>query len=309
MGGVLLGLRIASWVNVRARPLVVCLLLGPGLSVAQNLPISLSGGVIVNGVNRFGPVNCGGTLTVQWGIPSPAQITPCSNPEFWITAGTCGDHPDAGDPTLTPAQSQSVRSGTFDPVNISDLPIFQGTDGGVCGNYPRNSTLYACGSVVNGSPAFGCGSTSIVRGTNPSFQYRGSPPPAPTSFDVTGLDGALRVNVSAGSDVNQVHVELRVAGAGDFAEVAMFSPDQGSVKISGLVNGTAYEVRAFDDDGVGNFSDRTGVLTATPVATEGFYEVYRRLGGTDTGGCGAAFPSAFGLPIVFGVYRLLRRKR
>ncbi len=315
MRGVLRGLRFASRLNVRAHPFAALVLLAPGLSLAQTLPISVAtGGVIVNGVTRFGPIHCGTTFTVQWGIPTPAQITTmCSTPEFWITAGTCGDHPASGDITLTPTTPidlNSTRSGTFNPVNVNDLPIFQTSDGGgACGSRSGNLTLYICGSVSVPNTSFsGCGSTSIVRGTNPQIQYRGSPPAVP-SCDVAPLDGALRVSSSAGSDVNLTHAELREQGVGDFAEVASFTPDQGSVKVGGLQNGTPYEVRCFADDGVGNNSDRSGVVVATPVASDGFYENYRRLGGEEKGGCGSALPAALGLPLVMGAYRLLRRKR
>lgn len=314
MGSVPLGPCIASCLNVRARRLVVCLLLAPGLCLAQTLPISISGGVVVNGVNRFGPIHCGTTFSVSWGIPTPAQLTTvCAIPEFWITASTCGDHPASGDLTLVPTQplTTSSRSGTFNSVSVTDLPIFQGADGGgACGVYSASTTLYVCGSVKYNNSLSGCGfSDFFVHGSNPPLQYRGSAPSGPSSFDVTGLDSALKVNASASSDVSLIHVEIRQSGVGDFGEAGSFSPDQGSVKISGLQNGTAYDVRVYDDDGVGNYSARTDPITATPIASDGFYQTYRRLGGTDTGGCAGALPGALILPLVFGVYRLLRRKR
>ncbi len=315
MRGVPRGLRFASCLNVRAHPFAALVLLAPGLSLAQTLPISVAtGGVIVNGVTRFGPIHCGTTFTAQWGIPTPAQISQvCAVPEFWITSGTCGDHPASGDVTLHPTTPLDFnsRSGTFDPVNVNDLPIFNTTDGGgACGSRSGNVTLYICGSVTVPNSFSGCASTTIAHGSNPSIQYRGSPPSGPSSFDVTPLDGALKVSASASSsDVSLIHVEMRQQGVGDFAEVASFTPDQGNARISGLQNGTPYEVRVFDDDGVGNYSDRTGAIVATPVASDGFYETYRRLGGEDTGGCGSALPGAVGLPLVLGAYRLLRRKR
>ena len=298
---------------MRARPFLALVLLAPGLCVAQTqttFPISILGGYSLNGVTRFGPANCGQVFVVQWGIPTPAQITTmCTVPEFWITAGICGDHPATGDLILIPNTplDQSSRSGTFNPVGVNDLPIFNTADGGgTCGSYAANTTLYVCGSVQ--VPV--CGTNTFLRASNPPIQYRGLPPSAPTSIDVTALDSALRVNVSASpTEVALIHVEMREAGVGDFAEVASFSPAVGNAKISNLQNGTTYEVRAYDDDGVGNYSDRTAVVAATPVASDGFYETYRRLGGEDTGGCGSALPGALGIPLVVGLYRLLRRKR
>lgn len=307
---------------MRARPFLALVLLAPGLCLAQTtqtFPISILGGYNLNGVVRFGPANCGQLFVVQWGIPTPAQITQiCAVPEFWITAGFCGDHPNdhpggASDIVLTPNSplDLSSRSGTFNAVGVNDLPIFHTTDGGgTCGSYANNTTLYVCGSVPVPSSGLGCGTTTPFHASNPPIQYRGLPPPGPTSFDVAALDSALKVNVSASpTEVAIIHVEMREAGVGDFAEVATFSPVVGNTKISNLQNGTAYEVRVYDDDGVGNYSDRTAVITATPVASDGFYETYRRLGGEDTGGCGSALPGALGVPLVLGVYRLLRRKR
>ena len=308
---------------MRARPFFALVLLAPGLCLAQTsqtFPISILGGYSLNGVTRFGPANCGQVFVVQWGIPTPAQITQtCSIPEFWITAGTCRDHPGDNpasgttDITLIPNTPLDLtsRSGVFNAVGVNDLPIFNTADGGgMCGSYSANATLYVCGSVQIPSTSIGCGTNVFLHASNPPIQYRGLPPPGPTSFDVTALDSALKVNVSASpTDVAIIHVEMRQAGVGDFAEVATFSPAVGNAKISSLQNGTAYEVRAFDDDGVGNFSGYTDVITATPVASDGFYETYRRLGGEDTGGCGSALPGALGLPLVVGIYRLLRRKR
>ncbi len=314
MRDVLHGLQLASCVNMRAFPLFAWVLIVPGLCLGQTLPISVSGGVVVSGVNRFGPIHCGATFTVSWGIPTPAQISQtCALPEFWISSAACGDHPASGDLVLSPSPpiQLSSRSGTFNPVNVNDLPIFQTTDGGgVCGSYSGNATLNVCGSVAVPSGSFvGCGTNTIVRGSNPQIQYRGSAPPAP-SIDVAALDGALNVSASVSStDVSLVHVEMREAGVGDFAEVATFSPDRGSTRISGLQNGTAYEVRAYSDDGVGNYSARTQTITATPVKSNGFYQNYRELGGTDTGGCGGALPGALGVPLALGAYRFLRRKR
>ena len=302
---------------MRARPFLALVLLAPGLCLAQatqTFPISILGGYSLNGVTRFGPANCGQVFVVQWGIPTPAQITQtCSIPEFWITAGICGDHPATGDVVLIPNTPLDLtsRSGVFNAVGVNDLPIFNTADGGgACGSYTANATLYVCGSVQIPSTSIGCGTNVFLHASNPPMQYRGLPPPGPTSFDVASLDSALKVNVSASlTDVAIIHVEMRQAGVGDFAEVATFSPAVGNAKISNLQNGTAYEVRAYDDDGVGNFSAYTDVITATPVASDGFYETYRRLGGEDTGGCGSALPAALGLPLVVGLYRLLRRKR
>jgi hypothetical protein len=302
---------------MRAFLLVACLLLLPRLVFAQGatLPITISGGVQVSGVTRVGPRDCNSTLPIQWGFPTAAVIpgTVCSAPQFWITSGSCLDTgPASGDLVLRPTFATTDRSGTFNPVAVSDLPLQTADAGGGCGNLAANVTLLVCALVkYNNSLIGSCGTNdSTLHATNsPTIQYRGAPPAAPTLNDVTPQDQALGVNVSASTDANLIHVELRPLGQGDFAEVATFTPDKSSASITGLQNGTTYEVRAYVDDGVGNNSQYSATLQATPVQSDGFFQTYHRLGGSETGGCGGALPGALGIPLALGGYRWLRRKR
>jgi hypothetical protein len=301
---------------MRAFLLVACLLLLPRLVFAQaaTLPITISGGVQVSGVTRIGPAHCNSSLTIQWGIPTPAVIPPtvCTAPQFWITSGSCLDTgPASGDLVLRPTFSTTDRSGTFNPVAVSDLPLQTADAGGGCGNLATNVTLNVCALVKYNTLGL-CGSSSdaTLRATNsPTIQYRGLPPATPTLNDVTPQDQALVVNVSASTDANLIHVEMRPLGQGDFAEVTTFTPDKSSTRITGLTNGTTYEVRVFVDDGVGNISPYSATLQATPVQSDGFFQTYRGFGGRETGGCGSALPGALGIPLALGGYRWLRRKR
>ncbi len=318
MRGVLPGLRLASCLTMRAFLILACVLLLPRPVFAQtaSLPITIGGGVLVNGVTRVGPAQCNSSLTIQWGIPTAAVIPGqvCSPPQFWITSGTCpsdASGPAIGDLVLRPAFSSTDRSGTFSPVAVSDLPLQTADGGGGCGNLPANVTLYVCATVKYNVTSFGCGTNdAILHATNaPTIQYRGAAPSTPSLDGVTPQDGAVVVNVTASSDANLIHVEMRPLGQGDFAEVATFTPDKSSTKVSGLTNGTTYEVRVFVDDGVGNNSPYSATLTATPVASDGLLQTYRRDGGTETGGCGSALPAGLGIPLVLGGYRWLRRRR
>jgi hypothetical protein len=302
---------------MRAFLIVACVLLLPRLVHAQTatMPITVGGGILVNGVTRVGPFDCNSSLSIQWGIPTPAVIPgrECTTPTFWITSGTCGDAIASGDLPLVPTTPINLgdTSGMFNPVPVSSLPLQTADGGGGCGSLSANVTLFVCAFVKYNVTVLGCGnSDSILHATNsPTIQYRGAAPPTPTLNSVTPQDGAVVVNVSASSDANLVHVELRPLGQGDFAEVATFTPDKSSVRITGLQNGTTYEVRVFVDDGVRNNSQYSATLQATPVASDGVLQTYRRDGGTETGGCGGALPGALGIPLVLGGYRWLRRKR
>lgn len=321
MHGVLPGLRLASCLTMRAYLIVAGLLLLPRLALAQaTMPITINGGTVVNSVTRVGPNDCNSSLTILWGIPTPAvsPVNYCNPPIFWITSGNCpsdASGPASGDLQLNPQTPISVsdRSATFNPVPVSSLPLQTADGGGGCGNLAANVTLNVCAlAKYSSSTFFPCGSSSdvVVHATNsPTIQYRGLAPTAPTLNSVVPQDGAVVVNVSASTDANLVHVELRPLGQGDFTEVATFTPDKTSFRVSGLQNGTTYEVRVFVDDGVGNNSLPSATLTATPVASDGLLQNYRRDGGTETGGCGSALPVGLGIPLVLGGYRWLRRKR
>jgi len=302
---------------MRAFLILACVLLLPRLVHAQTatMPITIGGGVQVNGITRVGPFDCNNSLSIQWGIPTVAVIpgARCGTPTFWITSGTCGDIATSGDLVLQPSTpiGTTDTSGTFNSVPVSSLPLQTADAGGGCGNLSANVTLFVCAFLKYNVTSFGCGTNdAILRATNsPTIQYRGALPLSPTLNSVTPQDAALVVNVSASSDANLVHVELRPLGQGDFAEVATFTPDKNSVRVTGLQNGTTYEVRVFVDDGVGNNSPPSATLTATPVASDGLFQTYRRDGGTETGGCGSALPAGLGVPLVLGGYRWLRRKR
>jgi hypothetical protein len=82
--------------------------------------------------------------------------------------------------------------------------------------------------------------------------------------------------------------------------------------VSGLTNGTLYDVRIYGEDAAGNFTDPSDVVQATPVASEGFYKTYRREGGADRGGCGDIGGGGMDWRLALlglGILPLLRRRR
>jgi hypothetical protein len=292
---------------MRAWFFLASVVLLPRALFAQTLPISVSGGVIVNGNTRIGPNQCGSQLHILWG-PLTVNGTVCTGPRFWISNTACDQEgPTGDDRLLTPEPSTTDRNGTFS-FNVNDLPIFNQSDGAVpCGSLSLNRNAYVCGFLKFNS--FAC-STSDQPFHAPAvtIQYRGVPP-SPPDISGSALDGAIEITVNTNTDGNTVHVWLREQGTGDFQDTAQIPSDRTGVRISGLQNQTTYEVYGTYDDGVGNVSAPSQTLALTPLASEGFYGTYRGAGGQETGGCGSALPGALGIPLALGGYRLLRRKR
>jgi len=256
--------------------------------------------------------DCNKRFQVGWTMTLPS-VQVCSGPTFWITAGNCGDGPVAPEAALQPFPQSTDRQGTFTMVGpLSTFPGFSGADGGPpCGGR-FNLIHYVCGSVKYSSIGCGTSGDTTFRAAAPGIiEYRGRPPDPPQKPDLTALDSALQVGWgSSPADAVTIHVQLREAGSPvDFRPVADPSATLTTVKVSGLQNGTPYEVRLTAEDAAGNVSDPSESSFATPLASAGFFGTYKQEGGQEQGGCGGLIPGALCLPLILSGYRWLRRKR
>ncbi len=277
-------------------------------ALAQQLTIQ------VNGVPQIsvGPNDCGMVPSVSWTLTGVSTV--CSGPTFWITSTTCGDAPAGSDITLTPLPQTSDRQGTFNSPGVPavrDFPGFNQADGGVACGGRVNETHFVCGSVKYTTFACGQNDTTLRASAPGRIDYRGKPPDPPQTPTLIPQDSALTVQWgNPPADAVYIHVFLRVAGSGtDFSDVARPQASDNGVKIGNLQNGTTYEVYLTAEDSAGNQSDRSGSAQETPVASDGFFGTYRKLGGQEQGGCGGAIPGVVGVPLALGGYQLLRRRR
>lgn len=144
-------------------------------------------------------------------------------------------------------------------------------------------------------------------------------PSVPGDVEALSLDGGLRVQWSmpSGSGAERFEVEVRDAGASDVLFTRMITGgDQREANVFGLENESTYEVRvrALDDAGspgrastFGNISDFSEFAEGTPRNVEDFFERYRRMGGSETGGCSSTGGAGWGMA-AFAALVFLRRR-
>lgn len=263
-----------------------------------------------------GPDDCDATVPVTWQYTG-TNASPCSELELWVTTSTsCGNDPGSADLVLPEVPVGNVTSPgsqriTFQP---RELPVFSSADGGnTCGGASQIEQVHrVCGKVsVLDSFTFQC-NRAVTSGNQTTITYDAKPPAAPTISSVVGLDGALSVQVEAsGSDVSLIRVSARREGSTDVAGSAEGSVTQANYRVTGLENGVTYEVTATAVDEAGNESAASAAQVGTPVETRGLYEVYRRAGGSETGGCGAAGGGLAGGAVLaaLGLWLFARRGR
>lgn len=270
----------------------------------------------LNGADTLsvGPSQCGSTVPFNW----TTSFVPCSGDlELWITVdSSCKDSAD--DQTGATFELDSISATTITNQNgqgqssfpVSSLPLFSSGDGGAgCGASGISQTVRLCAAALR-QPDIYSGCTSTVRVSTPlRISYDTQPPGAPTISGVSGLDKALRVNVSAPNDANRV----RVVVLRDDVEVSSRTEgvDVGSIRVENLENEVTYQVRAYAIDEADNESEQFATGEGTPTRSLGFYEKYREAGGTETGGCGATGGGLAGGAVlaVLGIWLSSRRNR
>ena len=295
--------------------LAILVFVVPSVGLAQTIELSTStGGASLN----IGAGDCAKTYGGTWNWPTGGVV--CAPLLIWATEGTsCADTKKDGDVLLDETPISELRvaaTGTF-PMKVADLPAFKnaGTDGGVsCGaqGIEKEHTICASTRFATSSLDTTCSTTGqYFKATTPiSVNYDTKPPDAPVIQGVASFDGALNISFSAAEDVSQVHIELRGPNDADFSRRASVGRTASPTKVKDLANNETYTIRLFAQDAAGNVSDASAEATGTPVKTDGFWDIYRRNGGDEPGGCTMA-PASLSIFAAAGllVMGLLRRRR
>lgn len=256
---------------------------------------------------RFNASACNAQVSVTW--TSTIVLGLCSELKLWATELECGDAPGVTDVRFTSVSQSALAARTGDfQVNVIDLPGFKYTDAGVtCGSEGVEKAHKICGSVSVGGGTT-TGACTIQQASSLTMTYDTRAPVAPVITSIVEQDSALLVKFTATADTTVVHVDAKKLGDATFTERGQLAVSTGtSIRITGLVNGTTYDVQTRAEDAALNISAPSEAFPATPRRTKGFWATYREAGGSETGGCSAVH----GLPLLLagGLWLLRRKKR
>jgi hypothetical protein len=291
------------------RVLLVLFLLGLSTPVWAQPRIELSFGTGAE-PEKTVTKDCGASIPLTWTV-TVVSGTLCDDLEIWATRGSCGDAPAAGDLEIAGITLTTQNTGTVN-VEVSELPAFTATDGGVaCGAANQEVEHKICAALEWNS--FLCGSgNAVARAVTPGIvSFDSKPPAAPTITKVQPLDARLTVSVSTAADTSGYRVEHRAtsADAGTFTASPIVDVSRGSVELTGLENGTEYEIRAIAVDAVGNTSPPSKSARGTPVLTSGFAGEYSKAGGLEQGGGCSVGMGGLGTVSLFAAWALMRSRR
>lgn len=263
-------------------------------ALAQFQQIQLTFGTSANSA-AFSPSSCGGQTTLNWTVlPSQQQVCSASMALF-VAETTCPDTgPATGDYDLgsAPLTQTGTSSGTR-TIDFARLPGFTGsTDGGaVCGSAVQRSwKVCAVFEQANGFGINPCGTKTFVK-KDARLSYDGLAPNAPTLTTAEGVERGIQLSATLPDDAKTVRFGSRIAGTGTaftFSTEVVVETATVGARITGLQNGLTYEVTAVAADEAGNSSGESNVLEATPTETLGFWDAYKKSGGTEQGGCSSA---------------------
>lgn len=259
---------------------------------------------------------CNYSRTVNWTVSTTGVI--CSDMEFWFVSGTSCPEARASDTPVFTTVSRSTLEGSTRTSSFTfesqDLPAFNGTEAVSCPADDREDEYRLCASVKLGTAVIStdpCSTTSAQKANEFKVFYDAKPPAPPSIENVSALDQALSVRVTAADD-DTSKVKLVIARAdGTSTRELSQSVDLPLFQVENLENGVEYKLTATALDAVNNESAPSDEQTGTPIFTRGFFDRYVEAGGQETGGCGAAAGSLAGgwVLAVLGFWLSSRRNR
>lgn len=254
--------------------------------------------------------DCNLKLAVTWTYNYNVGFL-CTALKLWSTDGECGDAPGDNDVRYDDVSQlivTSTRSGTF-TVPIADLPGFKSGTATPCGSANLTKTHKVCGVIEYAQTTCGFTTQPKLQASPLKIVYDTLPPTAPVISDATALDQSATVKFSADTDSAYVMAEVRAQGSTDFVSGGEVLASAGSIKVTGLANGTTYDIRLRARDANDNVSEPSDPVAVTPIKTIGFWGAYRYAGGTDRGGCSAAPGLLPGLLLLWPLWRRRRGAR
>jgi hypothetical protein len=237
-------------------------------------------------------------LSLTWAL----TLTGGTAGNFTVTASTQANCPE---PSSTNNAPTPVGLGTTTSQSLSVAPTVSTILSNLGVTCPGSQTiLYVC--VTNGTTTE-TGSIALDLAT----------PPAPVAEAPTPGDGALTVKWSLG----QGSADGGTGAATRFKIYCDVHPQtspiakkcgdvtgQGTTetRVSGLTNGTEYDVEVTALTQGGNESPRSTIVSGTPTQIDDFWRLYQADGGREQGGCAAG---AGGLVAILALVPLAWRRR
>lgn len=286
----------------RAAVLLAALALVPSVARAQASTFS-SAQIIGSGTGTttVNLANCKANeaLSLAWAL----DATPTSDQT--VTIFTTTDQTCAQTNAISTVVSETAPDGNQTTVLKAKADIA----GGDCS--PVQGTRYVCLLLSGG------GITSATASVTVNLDTQAPTPP--DTITTTAGDTSLTVgwsyssSATKASDIAGYRVAYHPASSASTKDVKYSSQvDSGSSseRITGLTNGTAYEVWVEAVDSAGNWSVASTSAIGTPKASNDFWELYRSSGGKDTG-CTSAPGSSGPLAILLllGAVLVGRRRR
>ena len=213
---------------------------------------------------------------------------------------------------VLPVMTMSGAAGLVADATVSGDQLVTGSSDTIadCGSI-ADQVVYLCVQGTASGWAFGFATGSIVVSTGR--------PPAPVLTSVMADDAAVMVawepgTATSATPADSVAYVIEATAVATTAAVYDPVPLHTSTptattarRLSGLVNGVVYAVRARAISLAGNESDPSAVVTAMPAPTN--ESVFRPGAGGGSGGCGSGVAGPFGLAIVAAALALRSRRQ
>ena len=173
-------------------------------------------------------------------------------------------YPASGDSTITLSDVLTAAGKTIDSCSGSDFYV------------------YVCVRLLDSSGTTVTTSTASIR-----FQL--TRPPPPTGLSVGVGENALYVTFTTGTTTTAAPAASKTyrafASAGGSTFQSGETTSKSDVRISGLENGTTYDVWVVAYSEAGNASQTSEKSAGTPQQVYDFFELYKQQGGVESGGC------------------------
>lgn len=189
-------------------------------------------------------------------------------------------------------------------ITLSDVLSGAGKSAGDCQG--SDFRVYVCVRLLNSSG-------TAVATASAAIKFQLERPPAPVRLSVAAGEKALYVSFSPGTATTAAPAASKTyqafASAAGVTHASGETTSTSDVRISGLENGTTYDVWVVAYSEAGNPSTASELSAGTPQHVLDFYDLYKSSGGSESGGCShGGLAGLLSLIATVGLVRWTRRR-